>query len=119
MPTQTLPDRFSFQDSVFIFLEKKDMPLHIGVVEIFDGDIPTKQLQSFIESKLDEMPLYRQKSEMASLNLAHPRWVRDTNFDIRNHVRRVRMAQGSMEELQELAGSIFGVTMDSGKPLWG
>ena len=118
MPSQNLTNRFSFQDSVFIFLEKKDMPLHIGVVEIFDGDIPTKQLQSFIESKLDNQPRYKQKIEMASLNLAHPRWVQDTRFDIRNHVRRVRMAHGSMKELQELAGRIFSETMDRGKPLW-
>jgi diacylglycerol O-acyltransferase len=118
MPANALPDRLSFQDSVFIYLEKEDMPLHIGVIEIFDGDFQLKQLQSFIESKLDDVPRYKQKVEIAAMNLAHPRWVPDRRFDIRNHVRRVRMTGGSMADLQELAGRIFSETMDRAKPLW-
>ncbi len=118
MPSQSPSDRLSFQDSVFVFLEKEDMPLHIGVVAIFDGDIQTKRLQGYIESKLNDIPRYKQRVELASLNLAHPRWVDDVHFDICNHIRRIRMPGGSMTELQELAGQIFSETMDRRKPLW-
>jgi WS/DGAT/MGAT family acyltransferase len=118
MPSNDSSDRLSFQDTVFFYFEKQDMPMHIGVVEIFDGEILTKEFQSFVNWKLDDIPRFKHKIEIATMHLAHPRWVADTGFDIRNHIRRVRMTSGTMAELQDLAGRIFSETMDRGKPLW-
>lgn len=111
-------DSLSFQDTVFVHLERPHMPLHIGVVEIFDGGIRLDRLQRFIESRLGDIPRYTQKLEMPPLKMAHPRWVPDTHFDIRRHVRRAKLEHGTAKELQELAGDVFSRVMDRKKPLW-
>ena len=94
------------------------MPLHIGTVEMFDGDISIDRFCKFIESKLDEVPRYTQKVEISPLKLAHPRWVPDVDFDIRRHVRRVRLQTGKLAELQHLVGRVFSEVMDRSLPLW-
>ena len=108
----------SFQDYVFLGLERPHMPLHIGAVEMFDGDISIDPLCKFIESKLDEVPRYTQKVEISPLKLAHPRWAPDVNFDIRRHIRRVRLETGKLAELQRLVGRVFSEVMDRRRPLW-
>ena len=45
---------------MFLYLEKKEMPLHIGSVSIFDGRISVESLTALIESKLPLIPRYRQ-----------------------------------------------------------
>jgi diacylglycerol O-acyltransferase len=53
------------------------------------------------------------------LNVAHPTWEYDPDFDIRNHIVHVKVEPpGTEEQLSELAGRIFTPLMDRNKPLW-
>jgi hypothetical protein len=52
--------RLSGIDAVFLYLERKEIPLNIACVAMFDGPIPFREFVANIESKLDLIPRYRQ-----------------------------------------------------------
>ncbi len=103
---------------MFLYFERKEMPLHIGSVVILDGAFDAGSEQLFA-ARLPEIPRYRQRAVFAPLNLTHPCWEYDPDFDIRNHVHRVALdPPGSEEQLSDLAGRVFTPLMDRSKPLW-
>src|SRR5205807_2694530 len=118
-PLHILNRRLSAVDAAFLYLERKEIPLHIASVGIFDGPIPFDEFVSNIESKLDLIPRYRQIAVAAPLNLGHPVWEDDPKFDIRRHIFRTRLrAPGGEAQLEELAGRLLTPVMDRSKPLW-
>jgi diacylglycerol O-acyltransferase len=111
--------RLSPVDAAFLYLERKEIPLNIAGIAIFDGPIPFDQFVANIESKLDLLPRYRQIVVPPPLNIGHPAWEDDRDFDIRRHIFRIRLrAPGGDEQLEELGGRIFSQIMDRRKPLW-
>src|ERR1044072_2712913 len=114
-----LNTRLTSMDATFLYFEKKESPMHIGSVSIFEGEIPFDKFVQNISSKMHLLPRYQQKVIPDPFNLGHPTWEFDQNFDIRNHVFRIQIdAPGSEEELIKLAGRIFKPMMDLSKPLW-
>jgi WS/DGAT/MGAT family acyltransferase len=116
---QTLNHRLTSTDASFLYFEKKECPMHIGNVSIFDGEIPFDSFVANISSKLHLIPRYRQKVVPDPFMLGHPTWEFDHDFDINRHVFRIQIdPPGSDEQLIDLAGRIFTPVMDRGKPLW-
>jgi diacylglycerol O-acyltransferase len=116
---QPLNTRLTSMDATFLYFEKKESPMHIGSVSIFEGEIPFDKFIANINSKMHLLPRYQQKVTPDPFNLGHPTWEFDQNFDIKNHVFRMQIdAPGSEKELIELAGRIFTPMMDRRKPLW-
>jgi WS/DGAT/MGAT family acyltransferase len=106
-------------DAAFLYFEKKEAPMHIGSVSIFEGEIPFDKFIENISSRMHLLPRYRQKVTPDPFNLGHPTWEFDFDFDINDHVFRIEIAPpGSEEELIKLAGRIFTPMMDRHKPLW-
>lgn len=50
----------SAADAAFLYIERKEIPLHIASVCIFDGPIPFQEFVARIDAKLDLVPRYRQ-----------------------------------------------------------
>jgi diacylglycerol O-acyltransferase len=111
-------DRLSSQDALFVYLEKKEMPLHIGSISVFDGPIALNRLKAFVEAKLPLIPRYRQRLAFPPLFLGHPTWEFDPDFDISRHIHHIQLPHGTNDELQAVAGQIFGEIMDRERPLW-
>jgi diacylglycerol O-acyltransferase len=111
-------DRLSAEDAVFYYLETKDMPLHIAAVLIFDGPLPLDGCLELVRSKLPQLPRYRQRIVVPPFNIGHPTWELDPNFNLRNHIRSVRLRRGTEAELQRLVGKTLSAMMDRRKPLW-
>ena len=84
-------NRLSGIDAAFLYLERKEIPLHIAGVCVFDGPIPFRQFVRHISSRLHLIPRYRQKIAPAPFNIGYPTWADDPAFDIRNHIFRVRL----------------------------
>jgi len=106
-------------DAAFLYLERKEIPLAIASLNIFDGEIPFAKFVARVESKLDLVPRYRQIVEMPPLNLDLPAWKDDSHFDIRRHIFRIRVdSPGGDAELEALVGRIFSQTLDRTRPLW-
>jgi len=113
------PQRFGALDAVFLNFESKEMPLHIGGVGIFDGVVPYEKFVALIESKLDQIPRYRQKVVRPFLDVGYPTWQYDPDFDIRRHIFHLELEPpGTEEQLRELTGQLFTPMMDREKPLW-
>src|SRR5437588_11913800 len=119
MAQPNLNTRLTSIDASFLYFEKKEAPLHIGSVSVFEGEIPFDQFIANINSKMHLLPRYQQKVTPDPFNLGHPTWEVDPHFDIHNHVfRREIEPPGSEAELIKLAGRIFTPMMDRHKPLW-
>jgi len=91
MKTPSLSRRTSGIDAAFLYLERREIPLNIAAVCIFDGPIPVKEFTAAIASKLHLLPRYRQVVADPPFHLGYPTWEDDPKFDIRNHVIRVRL----------------------------
>ncbi len=115
---QMLRRRMRSEDAMFLYLERREMPLHIGSVFTLDGPFPEGG-ELILEERLPEIPRYLQRLIFTPFNLTHPAWEFDPEFDIRNHVRRLRIdPPGTDQQLSELSGRIFTPLMDRNKPLW-
>ena len=114
-----LSRRLSGIDAAFLYLERKEIPLNIAAVAIFDGPIPFRRFVASIDSRLDLIPRYRQIAVPPPWNLGYPSWEDAPDFDIRRHIHRVRLeAPGGEAELEALAGRLLSQTLDRSKPLW-
>jgi len=111
-------DRLGPLDSLFLYIEKKEMPLHIGSVFIFDGAISAADLKSLIEAKLPAIPRYRQRIAFPPLNVGYPTWEWDSDFNVDRHIFHARIKPGTLASLETLAGELFSQVMDRGRPLW-
>ena len=106
-------------DAAFLYLERKEIPLHIASVSIFESAIPFKEFVASIRSKLHLVPRYRQIAVTPAWNLGLPTWEDDPRFDIRQHIfRKTVDPPGGEKELEALAGHIFSGLLDRKKPLW-
>ncbi len=111
-------DRLGPLDSLFLYLEKKEMPLHIGSVFILDGPISVDDLKALIEAKLPLIPRYRQRVVFPPLQAGYPTWEFDPSFDINGHIHGAHLKRHTKEALQRLAGHLFSEVMDRNRPLW-
>lgn len=118
MPHSELRRLMTGADAMFLYFERKKMPLHIGCVAILDGPFD-EESEHLLAARLPELPRYRQRVIFSPLNLTHPSWEDDPDFDIRNHIRRVTLPPpGNERQLSELSGRVFTALMDRTRPLW-
>src|SRR5262245_19741932 len=119
MSQPELNRRLSTLDSVFLYLEKPESPLHIGGTSIFDGHISYDEVVKHIEDRLHLVPRYLQKVVPDPFNLGHPTWETEDNFDIKQHIFKVQQKKAmTQDELMAHAGKVLTGVMDRQKPLW-
>ena len=56
MTVQIPTERILSEDAMWLYLEKKEMPLHVACTCIFDGPISISDLKTHIQSKLPRIP---------------------------------------------------------------
>ena len=119
MSTPNLNHRLSSVDSTFLYFEKKEAPMHIGSVSLFEGEIPFEEFVAMVDAKMHLLPRYQQIVTPDPFNLGHPTWEPDPRFSIYNHIYQQELAApGTEEQLIECAGKIFTPMMERSKPLW-
>jgi len=111
-------DRLSWGDTVFLHLEREGMPLNVGSICVFEGEISFADCVPFIESKLPLLPRYFKRVVPAPFGLGLPSWEYDPEFDSSRHVRKVTLKHGTDVELRAYAAKLFGTLMDRRHPLW-
>lgn len=111
--------RLSAQDASFLYFEKRESPLHIGSIAVFEGRVDYERFVENIASKINLIPRYQQIVMPAPFNIGHPTWEWDPNFDIRRHISSTRLASpGTDAQLYELGAELFSTMLDRAKPLW-
>jgi diacylglycerol O-acyltransferase / wax synthase len=113
-------------DATFLELEDADdaAHMHIGAVMVFEaraeGPPNIGRLRSEIESRSEQLPLYR--SRLSGLHvglLRRPEWEPDPEFDIEEHVRRAALpAPGGERELMDWCAEYWSERLDRSRPLW-
>ena len=83
--------RLSGTDAAFLYLERKEIPLHIACVSLFDAHIPFDEFVANIDSKLHLIPRYRQVAVAPPYHIGYPTWEPDPCFDIERHIFRARV----------------------------
>lgn len=119
MSSDELRRRLTPMDAFFLYAERPEQPMHVGATCIFEGKISHRDFMRHIGTRLHLIPRYLQRVVPAPLNLGHPTWEDDPDFDLKNHIFRVSL-KGTKddEELRTLSGKIFTGTLDRNKPLW-
>jgi len=115
----------SARDAWFLYAERPSTPLDLGTVYVFEGGsrVPGGRgalgIEETIRERIHLVPRYRQRILRAPMNLAHPVWVDDPNFDLGAHVgREVLPPPGDGAALRKLVMRILSRPLDMRRPLW-
>lgn len=113
-------DRMSALDAGFLQLETDVQQMHVGSALLFEGPVPGyDEVCDVVETRLDDVPRYRQRVQRMPWDLARPVWVDDPHFNIRYHVRHTAVpAPGDDVQLRTLAGRLVSQRLDMARPLW-
>lgn len=111
-------------DASFLYLETPSQPLHVcSILELDTSTMPGgytfDRLRDELDVRIKAMPQLREKLADSPLNLDHPVWVEDRDFDINRHLHRIGLPPpGGRIELSEIAGHIAALVLDRSRPLW-
>lgn len=111
-------------DATFLYLESPQAPMHVGGIYIFGDssgtDYPDFQaFRAHVAARLDVARTFRQRLVRVPLNLDHPYWIEDPDFDLDAHLSYQALAQpGNWETLMMLAEQFFRRPLDRERPLW-
>lgn len=117
-------ERLSGLDASFLYLESRAQLMHIvGLIELdpdtVEGGYSFEKMRDVLDRRIAGLPTFRRKLRDSILNIDHPVWVEDRNFDIESHVHRVAVPPpGGRHELADFCAHIAGVPLDRSKPLW-
>jgi diacylglycerol O-acyltransferase len=119
MDTPSLNHRMTSLDASFLYLEQPNSLLHVAGIYTFARPLDYKAVLRYVAERLPSIPRYTQRVVPVPLNLAHPTWEPDPEFDIRQHVvRHTLPTPGDDRELSTLCGQLFADALDRSRPLW-
>jgi diacylglycerol O-acyltransferase / wax synthase len=117
-------ERLSGLDAFFLYLETPTQPLNVCCVLELDtstmpGGYTYGRFRAALAKRVKAVPEFRMKLADTQLNLDHPVWVDDENFQLRRHLHRVGVpAPGGRRELADICGYVAGLPLDRDRPLW-
>lgn len=117
-------ERLSGLDASFLYIETSTQPLHVcAILELDTSTIPGgytfDRLRDDLAARMKALPEFRAKLADSKLNLDHPVWVEDKDFDLSYHLHRTGVPKpGGRKELTELCGRIASLPLDRSKPMW-
>lgn len=117
-------ERLSGLDASFLYLESSAQLMHVcGIILLDPSTIPGgysfADMKAVLEARVQTIPNFRRKLKEVPLEIDHPLWVDDADFDIDRHVHRLAVpAPGGVEELREICGHLAGIPLDRSRPLW-
>jgi WS/DGAT/MGAT family acyltransferase len=111
-------------DTMFLNLETNAVPMHVGSLAILDPATAARgfcfeTVKRLIESRLHLLPMFRRRLVTSPLNLDHPYWIEDPDFDLENHVRHRALPQpGTDKQLADFICDVVSTRLDRSQPLW-
>ncbi|MFL6105506.1 MAG: WS/DGAT/MGAT family O-acyltransferase [Marmoricola sp.] len=117
-------ERLSGLDASFLYLESSAQLMHVcGIILLDPSTIPGEYsfaaMKGVLEARVATIPNFRRKLKEVPLEIDHPLWVDDEDFDIDRHVHRLGVpAPGGEDELREVCGHLAGIPLDRSRPLW-
>src|SRR4030088_3098265 len=116
--------KLSSMDASFLYLETPEMPMHVGSMAIFrlpenyQGNF-FEDFKAMIASRLHIAPILKARLEKAPLDIDHPSWVEDDQFDIDRHIFRGSLpAPYDRATLERIVGWMHAKLLNRARPLW-
>lgn len=116
--------KLSAMDASFLYLETPEMPMHVGSMAIFrlpegyKGDF-FEEFKAMIASRMHMAPILKARLEKAPLDIDHPSWVEDDQFDIDRHIFRASLpAPRDRATLERIVGWMHAKLLNRARPLW-
>ena len=117
--------QLSALDAGFLYSDTSQANANVTLIQIYDqstapgGKVRFKSIMAHIESRLSGLPLFRSKLQRVPLDLDHPYWVDDPNFDLEYHVRHIALPKpGDWRQFCIQASRIHARPLDLNRPLW-
>lgn len=116
--------RLTGLDATFLSLETPANHMHVSSTAIYDaGSAPDgwsfDLMVELVRSRLHLLPPFRWRLVEVPLQLHHPVWIEDPDFDLEYHIRRAALpAPGGDRELAEFAADVISRPLDRTHPLW-
>ena len=95
---------FSWGDALFLHVERPGSAAQHRRRERIRRRDKAGRLPRLHRLQLPVIPRYRQHVVFSPFDLGLPHWEFDPQFDIRNHVREVKLKHGTEDELRKLLG---------------
>ncbi len=117
-------ERLTGLDAGFLYMETPTLHMHtlkIGIIDPAEapGGYSFDRFKAVLAERLHLLPPFRRRLVWVPMQLHHPLWVEDRDFDLDYHVRRVGIPQpGTQAEMDELIGDIGSRPLDRARPLW-
>jgi len=112
-------------DSVFVYNERLNAPLHISPITIYDprtsenGVVTFQDVLETFRSRLQLSPVFRRKLVKVPLHLDSPYWVEASEFDLEFHVRHQALPKpGTMRQFNNLLARLHSRPLDLTRPPW-
>ena len=112
-------------DAMFLYQELDNAPMHIAGLAIYDPSttpdkfVRFKDILKTFEDRLHLSPVFRRRLVNVPLNLDHPYWIEDPNFDLEFHVRHIALPKpGDWRQLCIQVARLHARPLDLNRPLW-
>ena len=110
-------------DAAFLYMETFRTPMHVASLHVFDasaiGGLSYERFKEHIAGRLHLSRIFRQWLIEVPLNMGHPFWIEDPNFDLDYHIPHMAVPRpGGMPELTRLVAQFMGRPLDLRRPLW-
>ncbi|AMQ89005.1 MULTISPECIES: WS/DGAT/MGAT family O-acyltransferase [Marinobacter] len=108
-------------DQLFLWLEKRQQPMHVGGLQLFSfpegaPDDYVAQLADELRQKFEVTPPFNQR---LSYKLGQPVWVEDEHLDLEHHFRFEALpTPGRIRELLAFVSAEHSHLMDRERPMW-
>lgn len=116
--------RLAGSDTGFLFIETPGQTsvcvdaIHLGPRP--DGEqLTLEELHRWIQARLPLLPSWRWRLQEVPLQLHHPLWIEDPDFDLAYHLREHTLpAPGTEAELEAFHAELLPQLLDRRHPLW-
>ncbi len=117
-------ERMAGFDATLLYVETPTLHTHVVGVVLLDTTTPPggysyERLYDVFRRRLRAIPAFRRRVLFVPLDLDHPVWINDPDFDLDAHLFRVAAPPpGTMHDLAEIAGDFASRPLDRSRPLW-
>jgi WS/DGAT/MGAT family acyltransferase len=116
--------QLSGQDASFLYFETANAPMHIGSFALYDpstagGPLSYDKIVHNTAQRLHRARCFRQRVVRVPLDLDHPYWIEDPDFDLEFHVRHIALPKpGDWQQLCTQVARLQARPLDLTRPLW-
>jgi diacylglycerol O-acyltransferase / wax synthase len=116
--------RLDGMDASFVYLDTPATPMQVGMTCVFDPSTAPdgysfRRVRRLVGDRLHMIPPFRRRLVEVPAHLHRPGWIEDPDFDLDEHLHRVRLrAPGGTTELEQFAAQVISRPLDPGRPPW-